>query len=355
MAKYIMARIPPTGTCENAFVQLTLFTSLVAFPLSTIFPHYKIHEQYSLQPFLYPYSSSGSTTSNTTGSRDSQMLPPLSTSPVSKADHASHSQNQRHHLQQHTSIILIPMLILQSIKIRALIISLTTSLNSMALLPWLTASIPSNVSHVPPGNYSWPPVSLTSPKGPMIKTQRKWANAAELNVLNAVYAQIAFPSTEERAAVEKMLRSSLVRHFPYCLFYIWIADKRWVDRFQNQWLSMRENNRESTSAVSGSYCGHCDIDQGEGDPLLHPLSDYNISYEPCTDAIYMSGGHPCDFDRYVLHCHCHCNDFYYHHPSSLQRLPPRRFQRLSQAAGYKSRLSPHFLTSVPRWRFHFLH
>lgn len=60
-----------------------LFTPFVAFPLSTMFPNYEIHERCSPLPSCHP---SRSTLSNTTGSRDSQGFLPLPTSPVSQVD-----------------------------------------------------------------------------------------------------------------------------------------------------------------------------------------------------------------------------------------------------------------------------
>jgi len=53
-----------------------------------------------------------------------------------------------------------------------------------------------------------PPVSPTSPEETTIKKKRKRADAAQLKVLNETYARTAFPSTDERVALAKMLDMS---------------------------------------------------------------------------------------------------------------------------------------------------
>ncbi|KAF8650418.1 hypothetical protein AX16_005224 [Volvariella volvacea WC 439] len=68
-----------------------------------------------------------------------------------------------------------------------------------------TASTP----HVaPPPTYNPPPISPSSAEEPTIKKKRKRADAAQLKVLNETYARTAFPSTEERLALAKMLDMS---------------------------------------------------------------------------------------------------------------------------------------------------
>jgi homeobox protein YOX1/YHP1 len=67
----------------------------------------------------------------------------------------------------------------------------------------------SGTSHVsPPRAYTPPPVSPISPEEPTIKKKRKRADAAQLKVLNETYNRTAFPSTEERIALAKMLDMS---------------------------------------------------------------------------------------------------------------------------------------------------
>lgn len=79
-------------------------------------------------------------------------------------------------------------------------------------------------SHVaPPRSYSPPPVTPTSPEEPTIKKKRKRADAAQLKVLNETYSRTAFPSTEERIALAKMLdmsaRSVQIWCAPHPLFF----------------------------------------------------------------------------------------------------------------------------------------
>lgn len=63
-------------------------------------------------------------------------------------------------------------------------------------------------SHVSPPTYTPPPVSPISPDESTIKKKRKRADAAQLKVLNETYERTAFPSTEERNALAKMLDMS---------------------------------------------------------------------------------------------------------------------------------------------------
>ncbi|KAJ7283001.1 hypothetical protein C8J57DRAFT_1297255 [Mycena rebaudengoi] len=76
-----------------------------------------------------------------------------------------------------------------------------------------------------------PPVSPTDET--TVKKKRKRADAAQLRVLNETYARTAFPSTEERLALAKALDMS-----PRSV-QIW---------FQNKRQSMRQTNRQSSSA-----------------------------------------------------------------------------------------------------------
>lgn len=52
------------------------------------------------------------------------------------------------------------------------------------------------------------PTSVLTTDEPVIKKKRKRADAAQLKVLNEVYARTAFPSTEERAELAKKLDMS---------------------------------------------------------------------------------------------------------------------------------------------------
>ncbi|KAK7005675.1 homeobox domain-containing protein [Favolaschia claudopus] len=78
-----------------------------------------------------------------------------------------------------------------------------------------------------------PPISPVSPDEPTVKKKRKRADAGQLRILNETYARTAFPSTEERLALAKALDMS-----PRSV-QIW---------FQNKRQSMRQTNRQSTTA-----------------------------------------------------------------------------------------------------------
>ncbi|KAJ3724830.1 hypothetical protein FB446DRAFT_840622 [Lentinula raphanica] len=106
-----------------------------------------------------------------------------------------------------------------------------------------------------PPSYTPPPVSPTTGtvNEPTIKKKRKRADAAQLKVLNETYARTAFPSTEERQALAKLLDMSARS------VQIW---------FQNKRQSMRQTQtRQSSSSgaslhqsygvtSSGEYEGH---------------------------------------------------------------------------------------------------
>ena len=74
--------------------------------------------------------------------------------------------------------------------------------------PYTRNSGSTHVSVPPPRVYTPPPVSPISPEEPTIKKKRKRADAAQLKVLNETYNRTAFPSTEERIALAKMLDMS---------------------------------------------------------------------------------------------------------------------------------------------------
>lgn len=73
-------------------------------------------------------------------------------------------------------------------------------------------------SHVPPSSYTPPPISPTSGDEPTIKKKRKRADAAQLKILTETYARTAFPSTEERLELAKLLdmtpRSVQIWYYP---------------------------------------------------------------------------------------------------------------------------------------------
>ncbi|KAI6046026.1 hypothetical protein EDC04DRAFT_2864926 [Pisolithus marmoratus] len=79
------------------------------------------------------------------------------------------------------------------------------------------------------------PAPMLSTEEPAIKKKRKRADAAQLKVLNEVYARTAFPSTEERAELAKKLDMSARS------VQIW---------FQNKRQSMRQSTRQASSSAN---------------------------------------------------------------------------------------------------------
>ncbi|KAJ4483192.1 hypothetical protein J3R30DRAFT_3668554 [Lentinula aciculospora] len=90
-----------------------------------------------------------------------------------------------------------------------------------------------------PPSYTPPPISPTTGtvNEPTIKKKRKRADANQLKVLNDTYARTAFPSTEERQALAKLLDMSARS------VQIW---------FQNKRQSMRQTQTRQQSSSSGA-------------------------------------------------------------------------------------------------------
>ena len=110
--------------------------------------------------------------------------------------------------------------------------------------PYSRNSGTSHVSHTPPRAYTPPP----------IKRKRKRADAAQLEVLNKTYNRTAFPSTEERIALAKMLDMSARSVQIWWPFLISDIDDSYLwcqTRFQNKRQSMRQTNRQS-SGLAGT-------------------------------------------------------------------------------------------------------
>jgi homeobox protein YOX1/YHP1 len=103
-------------------------------------------------------------------------------------------------------------------------------------------------------SYTPPPISPTSTEEPAIKKKRKRADAAQLKVLNETYARTAFPSTEERAALAKQLDMT-----PRSV-QIW---------FQNKRQSMRQTNRQSSTAGSSHQSFAVSVQDGGLDDLRY--------------------------------------------------------------------------------------
>ena len=221
------------------FICIKPFDSIhlsIAPQFPTGFPNYEIHERYSPQP-SFPYFSSRSTTPNIIGPTDSRRLPPLSTSPGPQVDrwqqpsylpqsngfsgansirsptasyppayiaYSSANQSYSYHMQQpydHMSSLMNP-------QAHGPMFDDLSHLDPRSTSPYGRSSGTSHATHISPRNYSPPPVSPTSPEEPTVKKKRKRADAAQLQVLNETYSRTAFPSTEERIALAKMLELS---------------------------------------------------------------------------------------------------------------------------------------------------
>jgi hypothetical protein len=84
-------------------------------------------------------------------------------------------------------------------------------LGPLALPPSLPTVFSNYEMTMIPGGYAdalHPSQTPTSPDGPTIKKMRKRADAAQLRVLQEIYARTAFPSAEERHALSRILDMS---------------------------------------------------------------------------------------------------------------------------------------------------
>ncbi|KIL62522.1 hypothetical protein M378DRAFT_12738 [Amanita muscaria Koide BX008] len=119
-----------------------------------------------------------------------------------------------------------------------------------------------------------PPAQSATTEEPTIKKKRKRADANQLRVLNDTYARTAFPSTEERLHLAKILDMS-----PRSV-QIW---------FQNKRQSMRQTSRQTSSASSGTYQTIAVVPQG--DSIMDELgnsSAYSSGSVPMTDVQYLT-------------------------------------------------------------------
>ena len=205
---------------------------LAAPQFPTGFPNYEMHERYSPQP-SYPAYPSRSSTPNIVNPGD-RRLAPLTTStppperwqqsafmpqstgfannsirsptasypPAYMAYSAANQPNgYSYHMQAHDHATSM------NPQAHGLMYEDPSRLDPRPSSPYNRGS--GSSSHVPPPrSYSPPPVSPTSPEEPTIKKKRKRADAAQLKVLNETYNRTAFPSTEERIALAKMLDMS---------------------------------------------------------------------------------------------------------------------------------------------------
>ncbi|KAF5393515.1 hypothetical protein D9757_000784 [Collybiopsis confluens] len=139
----------------------------------------------------------------------------------------------------------------------------------------ISPSYTSSSASIHPSSYTPPPVSPTSGtvSEPTIKKKRKRADATQLKVLNETYARTAFPSTEERQALAKLLDMSARS------VQIW---------FQNKRQSMRQTRQSSSSAstLHGSFGMSSHGDTGMDDQG-HSASGYDSNGMQIPSGSYM--------------------------------------------------------------------
>ncbi|TFK54209.1 homeobox-domain-containing protein [Heliocybe sulcata] len=111
--------------------------------------------------------------------------------------------------------------------------------------PQARASIPAPANYLPEPET---PVTESS-----IKKKRKRADAAQLKVLNDVYARTAFPSTEERQELAKKLDMSARS------VQIWFQNKRQAMRQSNRQTGAATTTHEST-AHSHTHTSHIPVE-----------------------------------------------------------------------------------------------
>ncbi|KDR75242.1 hypothetical protein GALMADRAFT_540101 [Galerina marginata CBS 339.88] len=313
----------------------------------TGFPNYEMqHERYSPQP-SFPAYASRSSTPNMVNPADSRRLPPLTTSstpPIERWQQpsfipqptgfpgnsirspaasyppayvaystANQANAYSYHMQPHDHVTSM------NPQGHGGMFEDVPRLDPRSSSPYSRGSGSSHVS--PPRSYSPPPVSPTSPEEPTIKKKRKRADAAQLKVLNETYNRTAFPSTEERIALAKMLDMSARS------VQIW---------FQNKRQSMRQTNRQSSTVASSSHHPFSmsnQIDPMSEDLVPHPTSGYDGGSGPMGETMYLTGTSQ---DTSRSHgSHSHSQHHYHQHQSSSHRhsrdqeesVDPRKWSR----------------------------
>ncbi|KAF8628873.1 hypothetical protein AX15_003660 [Amanita polypyramis BW_CC] len=140
--------------------------------------------------------------------------------------------------------------------------------------------VQSSLAVAPPPH---PHQQSTTTEEPAIKKKRKRADANQLKVLNETYARTAFPSTEERLALAKALDMS-----PRSV-QIW---------FQNKRQSMRQTNRQSSSASSTTH--HSFTVSSQGESFMNDMGNSSSAYDSgavtMTDVPYLTAA-PQDTSR----------------------------------------------------------
>ncbi|PFH53785.1 hypothetical protein AMATHDRAFT_73208 [Amanita thiersii Skay4041] len=132
-----------------------------------------------------------------------------------------------------------------------------------------------SASHVTQPNFTQPSTSQsTTTEEPTIKKKRKRADANQLRILNETYARTAFPSTEERLALAKLLDMQ-----PRSV-QIW---------FQNKRQSMRQTNRQTSSSSATTHQTYTTVSPTESIPDMgHSSSAYSNSTMPMSDVQYLT-------------------------------------------------------------------
>ncbi|KAJ7581299.1 hypothetical protein C8J56DRAFT_959672 [Mycena floridula] len=216
-----------TGAVYN---QWPVGTNPASSSQSALYPYYENHENRALQQNYNSYQLGLSHQDNTV---DSRRLPPLATS-------QAHGRDNRWQSHDGSSYPMFSSgLGASGVHIRSPTASYPTSYPaSFSNGPNHGYSMPTSTpygrssGHVS-ASYSQPPVSPTSSEEPTIKKKRKRADANQLKILVETYNRTAFPSTEERLELAKVLDMT-----PRSV-QIW---------FQNKRQSMRQTRQASTNS-----------------------------------------------------------------------------------------------------------
>ncbi|KAF5351799.1 hypothetical protein D9756_007532 [Leucocoprinus leucothites] len=248
-------------------------------PDSSFVPNYEPQDRYNTQSSYTAYPSARSSPPLPQNPTESRRLPPLTTSSAAGSDRWQQGTYQISPNYSTTSIrsptasyppaygpytnngayTYVP----------AVSDQFEMGPNIFGMDPNVRSSSPDSYQTQPVDNHfaqSCPPISpVTAPEEPTIKKKRKRADANQLKVLNEVYARTAFPSTEERNALAKQLDMS-----PRSV-QIW---------FQNKRQSMRQTNRQSTTASSHSQAPYSITSPGTSHGSSRGLGSVGPTTEP---------------------------------------------------------------------------
>ncbi|KAF9524003.1 hypothetical protein CPB83DRAFT_861914 [Crepidotus variabilis] len=295
-------------------------------------PNYEIHhERYSPQP-SYPTSyGSRSSPPLMTNPADSRRLPPLSTSSPPPGERwqqqafVPSTGYPAHNIRSPTATYPTPNHFMQYSSNHGNAYQYHMSHDHVGLNPQhngffdemprvdhrsnspFRATGSSHHGHVPappPQSFTPPPISPTTAEETTIKKKRKRADANQLKVLNETYARTAFPSTEERLALAKMLDMTARS------VQIW---------FQNKRQSMRQTNRQSSNVSSSAH--HPFSVSSQVDPMTEELVAHSSGYDgsgSLNDPLYLTSAQ--DASRsHSSHSHPHSHSHYGSYHSSSHR------------------------------------